>query len=77
MDDENKLPTSIPATIEEPNSLKADDKDGTQMENVSIKNHSSPEKAKSKELISTDELNKVSDGMKSIDLVGSIYENNG
>lgn len=77
MDDENKLPTSIPATIEEANSLKADDKDETQMENVSIKNHSSPENTKSKELISTDELNKVSDGMKSIDLVGSISENKG
>ncbi|KAM7494632.1 hypothetical protein LguiB_029241 [Lonicera macranthoides] len=77
MDDENKLPTSIPATIEEPNSLKADDKDETQMENASIKNHTSPENAKSKELISTDELTKVSDGMKSIDLVGSISENKG
>lgn len=77
MDDENKLPTSIPATIEEPNSLKADDKDETQMENASIKNHTSLENAKSKELISTDELTKVSDGMKSIDLVGSISENKG
>lgn len=81
MDDENKLPASRPAKNLEP---KADDKNATQMHDVPIasschnqNNELDPLNAKSEEVISAGELSKVSDALKSVEIVGGVSDNKG
>ncbi|CAL5404833.1 unnamed protein product [Camellia sinensis] len=82
MDDENKLPTDMPAKAEEPNSVTSDDKNVTQMEsNSSIlcDSHSentncSPQDARSMEETNADLLNKVSDCLESINIAESVSD---
>lgn len=85
MDDENKLPTDIPAKAEEPNSVTSDDKTVTQMEsNSSIlcDSHSentnrSPQDARLMEETNADLLNKVSDCLESINIAESVSDDKG
>ncbi|THG09814.1 hypothetical protein TEA_010590 [Camellia sinensis var. sinensis] len=85
MDDENKLPTDMPAKAEEPNSVTSDDKNVTQMEsNSSIlcDSHSentnrSPQDARSMEETNADLLNKVSDCLESINIAESVSDDKG
>lgn len=82
MDDENKLPSNMQPKSEESKSLKADEKDATNLEHDSVarnsdtkNSHHNPGNSKSEEVISADDLNKVSDGLKSDHIVGSVSEN--
>ncbi|KAF5947698.1 hypothetical protein HYC85_013655 [Camellia sinensis] len=85
MDDENKLPTDMPAKAEEPNSVTSDDKNVSQMEsNSSIlcDSHSentnrSPQDARSMEETNADLLNKVSDCLESINIAESVSDDKG
>ncbi|KAM7499523.1 hypothetical protein LguiA_023937 [Lonicera macranthoides] len=81
MDDENKLPASMPAKTLVP---KADDENATQMHDVPIassshnqNNELNPLNAKSEEAISAGELSKVSDALKSVEIVGGVSDNKG
>ncbi|CAK9135144.1 unnamed protein product [Ilex paraguariensis] len=84
MDDENKLPTSMSPKAEEPNFVKADNKNATQRENnstifggsLSENRHCSPGNARTEGGTSADEL-KALDGLKSIDIGGSVPEKQG
>ncbi|XP_057475181.1 uncharacterized protein LOC130763304 isoform X2 [Actinidia eriantha] len=85
MDDENKLPSHMPTNVEEPNSLKSDDKRPIQRESNSSNfydKHSedrncSPQNARSEVGISADLLNKVSDCLESISIAASVYDDKG
>lgn len=85
MDDENKLPTDMPAKAEEPNSVTSDDKNVTQMEsNSSIlcdshreNTNRSPQDARSMEETNADLLNKVSDCLESINIAESVSDDKG
>lgn len=81
MDDENKLPASMPAKNLAP---KADDENATQMHDVPIassshnqNNELNPLNAKSEEVICAGELSKVSDALKSVEIVGGVSDNKG
>ncbi|GFY84284.1 P-loop containing nucleoside triphosphate hydrolases superfamily protein [Actinidia rufa] len=85
MDDENKLPSHVPTNVEEPNSLKSDDKNALQMESNSSNfcgKHSenrncSPQNAMSEVGLSADLLNKVSDCLESINIAASVSDDKG
>ncbi|XP_057489566.1 uncharacterized protein LOC130775470 isoform X1 [Actinidia eriantha] len=85
MDDENKLPSHMPTNVEEPNSLKSDDKSAIQRESNSSNfcgKHSenrnfSPQNARLEVGISSDLLNKVSDCLESINIAASVSDDKG
>ncbi|KAL6959857.1 hypothetical protein U1Q18_040008 [Sarracenia purpurea var. burkii] len=85
MDDENKLPSDIPAKVEEPSSLTSGDENVIKMENdssIGRGNHGentkcSPQDASSVDRTHADQLNKVSDCIESIKIATSVSDDKG
>ncbi len=86
MDDESKTPANVPEKSKEANqvSVTCDDSTETEMENNSTnvcgsdsKKSNCPGHVSSEEGISADQVNKVSDTLKSISLAGSVAGSKG
>ncbi|KAK2975816.1 hypothetical protein RJ640_022833 [Escallonia rubra] len=82
MDDENKIPANMPEKVEEAKSLKISDKSATKVQIDStacgsFSKNSASGNAKPEEIVSSGMLDKVLDGLKSIDIVDGVSENKG
>ncbi|KAK3001353.1 hypothetical protein RJ639_021132 [Escallonia herrerae] len=82
MDDENKMPANMPEKVEEAKCLKVSDKSATKVQIDStacgsFSKNSASGNAKPEEMMSSGMLDKVLDGLKSIDIVDSVSKNKG